>query len=61
MGPTARGSVHHEWSDALVYPPKLRLGRDPIGRYGLEADPESIPRLCEEYGLLHPMLEAGPG
>jgi mannose-6-phosphate isomerase-like protein (cupin superfamily) len=28
-------------------------------RYGLEADPTSIPRLCEEYGLRHPMLEGG--
>ena len=29
------------------------------GRYGLEVDPESIPRVCEEYGLTHPMLEQG--
>ena len=28
------------------------------GRYGLDADPDSIPRLCQEYGLRHPMLEA---
>jgi len=28
-------------------------------RYGLEADPTSIPRLCEEYGLRHPLLEGG--
>jgi mannose-6-phosphate isomerase-like protein (cupin superfamily) len=27
-------------------------------RYGLEVDPESIPRVCAEYGLTHPMLEA---
>jgi hypothetical protein len=26
-------------------------------RYGLEADPESIPRICAEQGLTHPMLE----
>jgi mannose-6-phosphate isomerase-like protein (cupin superfamily) len=26
-------------------------------QYGLEADPESIPRICEEHGLTHPMLE----
>jgi len=25
-------------------------------RYGLELQPESIPRLCEEHGLDHPML-----
>jgi mannose-6-phosphate isomerase-like protein (cupin superfamily) len=29
------------------------------GEYGLEFDPESIPRVCAEYGLRHPMLEAG--
>ncbi len=28
-------------------------------RYGLEADPMSIPRLCEEHGLDHPMLHSG--
>lgn len=26
-------------------------------RYGLEFDPESIPRLCAEHGLTHPLLE----
>ena len=25
-------------------------------RYGLELQPESVPRLCEEHGLDHPML-----
>jgi mannose-6-phosphate isomerase-like protein (cupin superfamily) len=29
-------------------------------RYGLEADPTSIARLCEEHGLDHPMLHMGP-
>jgi mannose-6-phosphate isomerase-like protein (cupin superfamily) len=28
-------------------------------RYGLEFDPESIPRLCAEHGLRHPLLETG--
>ena len=29
---------------------------DDIGaRYGLELDPESVPRLCEEHGLVFPM------
>ena len=28
-------------------------------RYGLEFDPESIPRICEEQGLTHPLLEQG--
>ena len=26
-------------------------------RYGLEFDPESIPRICAEQGLTHPLLE----
>ena len=25
-------------------------------RYGLEFDPESVPRLCSEHGLDHPLL-----
>jgi hypothetical protein len=28
------------------------------GRYGLELQPESIPALCAEHGLTHPMLQA---
>jgi mannose-6-phosphate isomerase-like protein (cupin superfamily) len=28
-------------------------------RYGLEFEPESIPRLCAEHGLRHPLLETG--
>jgi mannose-6-phosphate isomerase-like protein (cupin superfamily) len=37
-------------------PPQLaELG----ARYGLEFDPESIPRLCAEHGLTHPMIEGG--
>ncbi len=37
---------------------------DPAGlaelgdRYGLEFQPESIPRLCEEHGLVHPLTDA---
>jgi hypothetical protein len=37
---------------------------DPAGlaelgdRYGLEFQPESIPRLCEEHGLVHPLADA---
>jgi mannose-6-phosphate isomerase-like protein (cupin superfamily) len=27
-------------------------------RYGLEVDPGSVPRLCAEHGLTHPLLEA---
>jgi mannose-6-phosphate isomerase-like protein (cupin superfamily) len=38
---------------------------DPAGlgelgsRYGLELQPESLPRLCEEHGLEHPLLGIG--
>ena len=27
-------------------------------RYGIEMRPETVPELCEKYGLTHPMLEA---
>jgi mannose-6-phosphate isomerase-like protein (cupin superfamily) len=43
---------------------RLRSAPDPAAfvelgaRYGLEFDPESVPRLCEEHGLTHPMFEA---
>jgi mannose-6-phosphate isomerase-like protein (cupin superfamily) len=33
---------------------------DVAGRYGLEVRPETVPALCEEHGLTHPMLET-PG
>ena len=26
-------------------------------RYGLEMKPETVPEICEKYGLWHPMLE----
>jgi mannose-6-phosphate isomerase-like protein (cupin superfamily) len=29
------------------------------GRYGVEFDPDSVPRLCAEHGLTHPLLESG--
>jgi mannose-6-phosphate isomerase-like protein (cupin superfamily) len=29
-------------------------------RYGLEFDPESVPRLCAEHGLDNPLLHMGP-
>src|SRR5947209_11703090 len=28
-------------------------------RYGLEMQPDSVPRLCAEFGLDHPMLHMG--
>jgi mannose-6-phosphate isomerase-like protein (cupin superfamily) len=30
-------------------------------KYGLEADPNSIPGLCQQYGLRHPLLQADQG
>jgi hypothetical protein len=27
-------------------------------RYGLEIQPDSIPALCDQHGLTHPMLQA---
>jgi mannose-6-phosphate isomerase-like protein (cupin superfamily) len=33
---------------------------DALGeRYGIEFDPESVPRLCAEHGLDHPLLRLG--
>ena len=37
-------------------PPQLG---EVAARYGLETDPESIPRLCAEHGLRHPTAEGG--
>jgi mannose-6-phosphate isomerase-like protein (cupin superfamily) len=43
-----------------------RVGFDPeaiaglAAGYGLEVQPESIPRLCEEHGLDHPLLHMPP-
>jgi hypothetical protein len=28
-------------------------------RYGIEFQPESVPRLCQEHGLEHPLLQMG--
>jgi mannose-6-phosphate isomerase-like protein (cupin superfamily) len=46
--------------DALMASPEFdRAQIAPLGaRYGVEFDPESIPRLCEEHGLDHPALHA---
>jgi len=30
-------------------------------RYGLEIRPETVPEICENFGLTHPMLEAMVG
>ena len=31
---------------------------DLCAAYGLEMDPTSVPRLCERFGLTHPLLQA---
>ena len=33
----------------------LKPGK-PFARYGIEHDMESVPRLCAEHGLVHPLL-----
>ena len=39
-------------ADGTFDPPALEA------KYGIEFDMESVPRLCAEHGLTHPMLEA---
>jgi hypothetical protein len=59
----APGGFEHffDEADALLNSPDFdpaALGE--LGaRYGLELDLESVPRLCAEYGLDHPMLHMG--
>ena len=43
--------------EAPVFDP-AQLG-ELAARYGLEFQPDSVPRLCEEHGLDHPMLHVG--
>jgi len=53
------GGFEHYFDElgALLQKPDLSLEQigELAARYGLEAQPESIPRLCEEYGLEFPM------
>jgi mannose-6-phosphate isomerase-like protein (cupin superfamily) len=48
-----------ELADVLASPElePAKLG-EVAAKYGFEADLDSIPRLCREYGLRHPALEA---
>ena len=59
----APGGFEHYFDElgGLMSSPDFDPGQLPevAGRYGLEVDPESVPRICEEYGLTHPMLEQG--
>jgi hypothetical protein len=41
---------------------QVEAGQEPdmpglAAKYGMEFDFESIPRICEEHGLTHPLLE----
>jgi mannose-6-phosphate isomerase-like protein (cupin superfamily) len=46
-----------ELASALQRPAKPEARRDELGaRYGVESDFESVPRLCAEHGLVHPLL-----
>ena len=46
-----------ELADLMTTPDFAPAKMGELGaRYGLEFDPESVPRLCAEYGLDHPLL-----
>jgi mannose-6-phosphate isomerase-like protein (cupin superfamily) len=60
ISPGGFESFFHELADLMAdpdfAPPKMgELG----ARYGLEFDPASVPRLCSEHGLDHPLLHMG--
>jgi mannose-6-phosphate isomerase-like protein (cupin superfamily) len=59
------GGFEHYFDElgAAIASPDFELPQlaEVASRYGLEADPESIPRICEEQGLTHPMLEGQGG
>jgi mannose-6-phosphate isomerase-like protein (cupin superfamily) len=49
-----------EMGEAMQRPDFTPARLDDLGlRYGLELDPDSVPRLCAEHGLDHPMLHVG--
>ena len=39
--------------------PDLSRFADLCGRYALEMDPTSVPGLCERFGVVHPLAQAG--
>ena len=59
----APGGFEHFFDElgALVQAPDFDPGQlGELGaRYGLEIQPDSLPRLCEEHGLDHPFLHLG--
>ena len=49
-----------EFATLLASPPPDPTATEELAaRYGLELQLDSVPRLCEEHGLDHPMLHAG--
>ena len=59
------GGFEHYFDELALKITSPDFGPAQIGelaaKYGLEADPNSIPRLCQEHGLRHPLLEANRG
>jgi mannose-6-phosphate isomerase-like protein (cupin superfamily) len=57
------GGFEHYFEElaAIMSPsaPDLEKVAELGARYGLEFEPESVPRLCEEHGLDHPLLHIG--
>jgi mannose-6-phosphate isomerase-like protein (cupin superfamily) len=57
----APGGFEHFFDELaeLVAAPELDLAAmgELRGRYGLEMRPETVPEICSEHGLTHPMLE----
>ena len=51
-----------ELGDLVSSPePDLAAMEELNARYGIEMKPETVPELCREYGLTHPMLETMVG
>lgn len=55
------GGFEHYFAEmgAALEAEKMPDFEDLSKRYAIDFDPESLPRICAEYGLTHPMLEAG--
>jgi mannose-6-phosphate isomerase-like protein (cupin superfamily) len=51
-----------ELGDLVASPePDLAAMEELNARYGIEMKPETVPEICAEYGLTHPMLEMMAG
>jgi mannose-6-phosphate isomerase-like protein (cupin superfamily) len=57
ISPGGFESFFDELADLMATPDFAPAKMGELGaRYGLEFDPESVPRLCSEHGLDHPLL-----